>query len=710
MPLLLCSLALLIGGGFAAFAAGRGHAANRIGSLSATCGSALAALSPIALLAGAAGSGGAAASWTLTLGSLPMGEFALRLDAFSSVFLLPVLLLSALCAVYGGSALAPEADTRHLGAHWLFYNLLVAGMLLSLAAADAFLFMLAWELMSVAPFFLISLHDEAAEVRSAAWVYLVAAHIGALFLLAFFTYLSVCNGGSLLFKDFAASLGDLAPFSAGLLFVLALVGFGAKIGLMPLHVWLPEAHPAAPSHVSALLSGAVIKIGVYGLVRALTFIGPGETWWACLLIGIGAFTGFVGILLALSQPSLKRSLAYSSVENMGIICMALGIGLFCMQQGQSGPACLALTGALVHMVNHALSKGLLFLCAGSVLHGTGTLNLRLLGGLQKRLPLVGCCFALGAASIAALPPFNGFAGEFLIYLGMTFGGIFSAQSAGHEYGLVFWFSLFTLAGIGGFTLLCFARLHAMTFLGEARSVVVARAHAPAKAESAVLLILAGFCLLSAASAPFVARQCRDALPSLLPASSAAPILTSAPPMDQTRVLPRRGTPAQRPGATLAAVPHLAKNGPEYSSAITLLHRVNQVFTLCILAAAGLYLLRRRLLRNREVGASPTWDCGYIAPTARMQYSAGSFSQPASRYMRNALRQKVSLPEINAYFPARARADMASPDWITEEGFAPFFRAVARLADWCKAIQHGRLNGYVLYILITLVALLAWELR
>ncbi len=709
MPLFLCSLALLIGGGVVAFCAGKGRVANSIGSLSAACGSALALLSPLSLLAGAA-SGGTPVSWSTTLGFLPMGVFALRLDAFSAVFLLPVLLLSTLCAVYGGGSLASTANSRHLGAHWLFYNLLVAGMVLALTATDAFLFMLSWELMSVTPFFLISLHDETSDVRSAAWVYLMAAHLGALFLLAFFAYLSAQSGGSLSFHDFAASSGALAARHAGLLFILALIGFGAKIGLMPLHVWMPEAYSAAPTHISALMSGAAVNLGVYGLIRALSFIGPGQIWWACLLIGAGAFTGFVGILLALTQPGIKRSLAYSSVENMGIICIALGAGLFCLQHGQAGAAYLALTGLLLHMLNHALSKGLLFLCTGSVLHSAGTLNLRLLGGLQKRLPLVGCCFALGAAAISALPPLNGFAGEFFIYLSLTYGGVGAAQSAGYEYSLVFWFALFTLAGIGGFTLLCFTRVYAMAFLGEARSAAT-HTRSPSFRETCVLLILAGLCLLSTISSPFIARQCRDALPSLTPTAHAAtPTISAAPALVKTGPLRGYGVSAPRPGAMLAPAPHLSKQGPEYSSAVTLLRRVNQAFLLFTLVAAALYLLRRRLLRGREVASSPTWGCAYIAPTARMQYTAGSFSQPAGRYMRNALNQKIRLPEITEYFPARARADMSSPDWIAEDGLAPIFRLVSRVADWCKGMQHGRLNGYVLYSLITLVALLAWELR
>ncbi len=426
MAFVLASLGIFFAGGCAALASGRGRNASRVGGFSAIAASAV-ALVPVLLLFADSLHQRPYVPLGLSLGKLPMGEFALRLDPLGAVFLLPVLILVPVAAFYGmgrgdGAPAYPlytdedQAPAGHPGAHWFFYNLLAGGMVLTLTADDAFLFLLAWEIMSLAPFFLITLNDTSSQTRSAAWIYLVAAHLGALFLLAFFALLSAKNGGSLSFTVFMTNAANFDPGLRGensLLFILALVGFGAKTGLMPLHVWLPEAHPAAPSHVSAVMSDAMIKMGVYGIIRTFAIIGTGDTWWAYTLMLVGGFTAALGVLQALAQPAMKRSLAFSSVENMGIICLGLGVALLCQQNNRTGAAALTATGVLMHMVNHAQSEGLLFLCAGCVLHGAGTETLRFLGGLQKHMPVVGWCFVLGSAAIVALPPLNGFAGEFL---------------------------------------------------------------------------------------------------------------------------------------------------------------------------------------------------------------------------------------------------------------------------------------------------------
>ena len=661
--------------------------------------------------------GGNAATQSITLGPLALGTIRFSLDPLSAAFLIPVFLLTGLCAVYGLSCLAPFADKRHVGAAGFFYNMLAFGMAVVLSAADAFIFLLAWEIMSLAPFFLISLNDDSPQGRKAGWLYLVVSHAGVLCLLGFFALISATTGGDFSFQSFLQNAH--AP-QAGLLFMLALAGFGAKLGLMPLHIWMPETYPAAPNHVAALMAGAMVNTGSYGLLRALSFIGPGETWWAVTLIGLGIASGIIGILLALVQPGIKRVLAYSSVENMGIICLGLGIALLCLQQGRSGVAALAFTGILLHMVNHALTKGLLFLCAGAVRDCAGTASMRLLGGLQKRMPFVGVCFALGAASIAALPPFNGFAGEFLLYVSMVLSGAASAAGfsgpgwssglSGAEFSLLIWTSLFALAAIGGFGLFCFARVYAMSFLGEARSVVVAHAQDPPRRERVVLLALVLLSLGSAFNAPHLAGRLYEAASPLLHMGSPVPAPQTASLAPSLRAAPARETLATLPQenpAHHAMPPGFA--APDMQGTLALLSQVNSALLLGILAVAAVFLLRRRLLRNRTQGTSPTWDCGYIAPNARMQYTAGSFSQPAAQVMRTMVRQEVELPAIEEYFPSQAKALMRSPDWMTEGIFAPLVTRAVRVADWCKGMQHGHLNGYILYILVTLVALLAWKL-
>lgn len=713
MGFLVASLGMFLAGGLAALASGRGRNASRIGGISAIAAS-FVGLVPACLMFADSLSFRPAAPLALVLGKLPMGEFALRLDLLSALFLAPVLLLVAVAAFSGMETGDGCADTAghgqdgHAGAHWFFYNLLAGGMVLTLAADDAFLFLLAWEIMSVAPFFLITMNGSSAQTRSAAWTYLVAAHLGALFLLAFFALLAAHDGGSLSFSGFMANAAAIEPgFRGGtsLLFLLALVGFGAKTGFMPLHVWLPEAHPAAPSHVSAVMSGAMIKMGVYGLVRTFAFIGTGDPWWAYTLIAVGAFTGITGIFQAFAQSAIKRSLAFSSVENMGIICMALGAALLCYQNAHMGAAALAATGALVHMCNHVLSKGLLFLCAGCVLHGSGTVTLHLLGGLQKRMPVVGWCFVTGSAAIAALPPLNGFAGEFFIYLGMVFGGASFAHGPYPELSLLFWVCLFILANIGGFTLLCFSRLYGMAFLGAPRTEVAEKAHAPARNETAAIVILACLCVISAFAAPNVGKLCHLAVtPVFMAARDTTPVLTAGP---DTISNMAPDLPASASGLT---PPRLTAGPGGTDSAIGLLRDINAIFLLFITAVLAAFLFRRRAMRGKTVGTSPTWDCGYLAPTAKMQYTPGSFARPAARFMRATLRQKFDRPVITEYFPLKAKATLTTNDWIETRGYVPLFSLVARLADKTKVLQHGRANGYILYILVTLVVLLAWKLE
>ena len=714
MAFLLASLGLFFAGGCVSLASGRGQTASRIGAFSAVAAS-LVGLVPALLLLLESLQTRTAPPLALTIGKLPMGELALRLDLLSALFLAPVLILVAVAAFYGmgngdGSNSHADNATGHAGAHWFFYNLLAGGMVLTLTAGDAFLFLIAWEIMSLAPFFLITLNDSSAATRSAAWTYLVAAHLGALFLLAFFALLSARNESSLSFLVFIKNAAGLVPGiqgGTGLLFLLALIGFGAKTGFIPLHIWLPEAHPAAPSHVSAVMSGAMIKMGIYGIIRTFSFIGTGESWWAYILIVTGLFTAVSGILQALAQNAIKRSLAFSSVENMGIICLGLGMALLCLQNNHTGAAALAATGALVHMVNHALSKGLLFLCAGCVLHGAGTVTLRFLGGLQKQMPVVGWCFVLGSAAIAALPPLNGFAGEFFIYCSMVFGGTAFAEGANPEYSLIFWGSLFVLALVGGLTLLCFARLYGISFLGAARSDTAQNAHAPGRNETAAICIMALFCFLSAVAAPNIAKLGHLAVsPAFHTVLDVQPSLTAAPARVQTASLSAQ-LPQASPGFTAPRFTN-SVTGPD--SAVALLQQVNAIFVMFIVLIMTVFLIRRRLMRERTIGSSPTWDCGYRAPTARMQYTAGSFSQPAALFLRTILQQKFTPPEITDYFPLRASASVTTPDWVRIKGFNPLFSLVAQIADKSKELQHGRSNGYILYILITLVALLAWKLR
>ncbi|MCX6021322.1 MAG: proton-conducting transporter membrane subunit, partial [Chloroflexi bacterium] len=418
----------------------------------------------------------------------PFAGFSIRLDPLAAFFLLLISLLAVAASLYAVGYLAGE----RVGPLAAAYNGFLAAMSLVTLADSVFAFLFAWEAMSLLSYFLVMRNHYDAETRRAGFIYLVMTHIGTAFLaVAFFTLSS--GAGSLEFAAFRSAAPHLPPLLRDLIFLSALVGFGAKAGLIPLHVWLPRAHPAAPSHVSALMSGAMIKTAVYGLLRvSWEFAGPGPAWWGELLLALGAVSAVMGVLYALMERDLKRLLAFSSIENMGIIQLGLGAALLLMARGQAAPAALALTAALFHSLNHAAFKGLLFLAAGAVQHRAHTRDLDRLGGLVRRMPWTAGAFLLGAAAIAALPPLNGFASEWLTFqsllaLGATAAGPLEALSAALAAG--------ALALTGGVAALTFVKAFGVGFLGVARSDNAARATEAAGAMRGGMLLLALLCLV-----------------------------------------------------------------------------------------------------------------------------------------------------------------------------------------------------------------------
>jgi hydrogenase-4 component B len=597
--------------------------------------------------------------------NVPYGAFFVEVDALSAFFLLPIFVLAALAAVYGADYLRPYRKTRSLGPSWFFFNLLVASMAIVVIARNAVLFLVAWEAMALASFFLVTFEDEKESVRDAGWVYLVATHLGTAFLLAFFIKLGSA-GGSLDFDQFT-----VAPAQTGLLFVLALVGFGTKAGFMPLHVWLPEAHPAAPSHVSALMSGVMIKTGIYGLLRALILLHAFATpplWWGWLLCAVGLLSGVAGILLALAQRDLKRTLAYSSVENIGIVGLGLGVGLLGLSTGSPTLAVLGFAGGLLHIWNHAVFKGLLFFAAGAVAHATGTRDIEHLGGLLKRLPWTGALFLTGAAAICGLPPLNGFVSEFLIYVaalhGVTAGATATAVAV---IGVVA-----GLALIGGLAAASFTRVFGITFLGEPRSDVAAHAHEPGVAMRLPMLLLAACCLLIGLFAPVVVGHL-------------TPLLVTV-----------SGLSADVVHANVAPSARLASFVATAGVALLLL----------VALLAG---LRCALLSGRQVDATVTWDCGYAQPTARMQYTASSFAQPLTDLFGLLLQTRRRLAPPTGFFPRAALLVTDTPDLTSEHLYRPVFTGIGRGLARLRWLQHGRVHLYVLYIALTLLVLFVWKL-
>ncbi|MBQ9452696.1 MAG: hypothetical protein IJU65_05320 [Desulfovibrio sp.] len=644
------------------------RAANLIGAL----GSATACL--LGLVALVCSPWNASLSVHLPWG-LPVGACALGLDALSRLFLLPVFGLGFVCAVSGGLSLRHERPEMHnFGAHWLFYFLLLLGLALVMTSRDAVLFMLAWELMSLAPFFLIDFNDGDSKVRDASWVYLTAAHLGAVALMAFFVLLWQTTGQTSL-DNVGPALSQATPGLQAALFVLCVLGFGAKAGLAPLHIWLPEAHPAAPSHVSALLSGAMINAGLYGIVRSLGLLsqaGNAQEWWGWSLLFLGLGTGVMGILKATAQSNLKRLLAYSSVENMGLMTMGLGVGYIGHICGNGWIAVMGVSGALLHMCNHAAFKGLLFLCAGEVLHACGTVRMGQLGGVQKKMPLVGIAFAIGAASIACLPPCNGFAGELLIAFSLLDGP--SLNGVERQMGLLVSFA--GMACISGLAAALYAKAYGITFLGQPRSGFAVNAHPATWRTLWPLSLPAAVCLAGGLAAPAFFKLAVSAAHCALPLSD-----------------------------VLSAQGHNALRQAEHSLTV-----VSCVGCVGIALVVAILFIRKILLRGRRVKAVPTWSCGFQAASPRVQYTDAAFSEPMARIFGRAMGLKVDVHQDVQLFPQDGFLAIMAPDRLRTKLFTPLFQAVESLCNACKIMQHGKIHLYILYMLATVVGLLIWGLR
>ncbi len=647
MALVLLPLLLLLCGAAAAALPGRWRAAS-FGSLGALMASLLAAAGGFyALISGLKAE--IVFAWPLPLGACRIG-----VDPLSAFFVLLIGVVAAPAALYGRKYLAGQGAKAALS--WCWYNLLVAAMLLVVLARDGFLFLIAWEAMSLASFFLVMYDSEKEGVARAGWIYLVATHLGTAFLLVMFLLL---GRGDTSFAHFSAT-----GAWAGVIFAAALIGFGTKAGLVPLHIWLPEAHPVAPSHVSALMSGAMIKTGIYGLLRVLTFLGPPQPWWGWVLLGIGLVSGLLGVLSALAQHNLKRLLAYSSVENVGIVAMGLGLGLLCLHADMPAVAALGFCGALLHALNHAIFKGLLFLGAGSVLHATGTGELDRMGGLIKRMPVTGATFMVGAAAISGLPPLNGFVSEFLVYAA----GFAAVMSTGGPV----WSGLAVVAGlalIGGLAAACFVKAFGIVFLGTPRGPEAQKAHEAPPAMQAAMVTLALLCVAIGLSAPAMIQIILPVTAQLVP--------------DIYPVIP----------AVL----------------IGLLGWITPCAIFIIVCALLLLWLRGRLLGRRRVKQGETWGCGYTRSSPRVQYTASSFSQPIEGMFASVLRPRQNLETPHGFFPVQARLATQTAELFMRAVYEPALRAILGLAALFRAVQQGRTHLYILYIVVTLLLLLIWNL-
>lgn len=620
-----------------------------LGGLCAIAGAALALVHPLP---------GIDLAW-----SVPGGRFAVRVDGISALFLIQIFLVSTLGSVYG-LGYWKQADHGRDGRKLrLFYGLMTAGMALLVIARNTMLFMVGWEIMALAAFITLTTQDDQRPVRQVGYVYMAATRLATLCLFAMFAVLFAATGSF----DFALPV----PISAGAataIFLLALVGFGLKAGVMPMHVWLPGAHANAPSHVSSLMSGVLIKMGIYGLVRILSLFPHPPLWWGEVTLALGVISGILGVAFAIGQHDFKRLLAYHSVENIGIICMGLGVALLGRSLGNGPLVALGLGGALLHVWNHGVFKSLLFLSAGSVLHATHTREIDELGGLAKRMPWTALGFLVGAVAICGLPPLNGFVSELLVYLGLF-------KSAALPQGRLWLAGAFgapALALIGALALACFVKVFGAMFLGEPRTH-----HAEGAAESPAAML-----------GPLGVLAVLCALVGLLP-WAIGPLLDRA---------------------VSAWAGELADTGP-----LTVLAPLGWVSLVGGLLVVGLLtgaLLVVRNLRKRAVPANGTpigtWDCGYVAPGPTMQYSSSSFAQTLVGLFSWALRPKVKNPDTRGLFPRHDAFTSKVDDVVLDSVLIPAAELGTRAARRLRWVQRGSMQAYLLYILLTLIVLFFWR--
>ncbi len=642
-----------------------------------------------ALIALASLSAVAAGAWTMTSGIvrtfvLPLGlpdlPFHVRLDNLAGFFLVVVGLLSCYVSIYSLGYVKGFLGRRSITSLVVFSAFFLAGMLLVVLSDDAFLFLVSWELMAASSYFLVLFEDERVENRRAAFLYLVVAHVGAIAILLSFGVMAGLATGFSGFQNYtfdAMRATDLPGGLATLAFLLAFFGFAAKAGVIPLHVWLPEAHPVAPSNVSALMSGVMLKTAIYGIVRVVfDLIGDFPWWWGAMVLVFGLVSAVMGVLYALMQHDLKKLLAYHSVENIGIILIGIGLAMIFTSFEMSLLAALALIAGLYHTLNHALFKGLLFMGAGAVLHATHERNMEEMGGLIRFMPWTAVLFLVGCISISALPPFNGFVSEWLTYQAF----LLSPALPSPLLNLLIPLGAALLALTSALAAACFVKAFGVTFLGHPRG------HSHGQVQEAgwsmrIGMLLAALSCLALGVLPTVLIQWMDPLAEELVGGTIA---------------------ASASGFGWMWLTPIAAERASYSAPISFLGILAVVLVTYILLHARPGAIRR----------APLWDCGFEKITSRMQYTATSFSMPIRRIFGFLFRIKEEVrlhpaPHHPAY-PERILYHLRVRDRFWMWLYQPVVDASFWLSRRIGRMQQGRIQVYLIYSFVTILVLLVFS--
>ncbi len=643
------AISLILAGGLVSLVFARHHLFSRAGAtLLITAGCVWGLVDAVAALTGSV-------THAASFQYLNLFFLAFEMDALSAFFLAVIFLVCLMAAVYSFHYTQDAAAPVKTAVTAFFFSLLVVSMALVVTAANIITFMLSWEIMSLSSFFLV-IHDyRKKENRYAGYLYFVFSHVGAMFIFAGFG----------IFYKYTGSFGftDVHTLTEGakiLAFVLFFIGFGSKAGVFPFHVWLPHAHPAAPSHISAVMSGVMIKTGIYGILRIYSLLELPAPVFGYLVVAAGVVSGILGVVYALGQHDIKRLLAYHSVENIGIILIGMGLGMVGVASRNPIMAVLGFSGGLLHVLNHAIFKSLLFMGAGMVVRQTGTRSMDALGGLLKSMKITGITFIIGSLAICGLPPFNGFVSEFFIYMG-GFKGI-SLDKTPFAVSIV---AIISLAVIGGLALACFTKVVGIVFQGEPRTDA-----AQNKTESGATMLfsmgtLAAACVIIGVFPGWFFNLSLSAVSALNLGYARIPLAPFA----------------QITGhITLGAF----------------------VIVVLVLGMAG---VRSWFYRAKPISRSGTWGCGFTRPTPRMQYTGASYAFEMVRFFRPAAPIEEHHPPVSGRFPASTRYESRVHD-IAERCMEPgVIRPVQFLFDRLRWIQHGDIHLYIGYILLAIVLLL-----
>jgi len=591
---------------------------------------------------------------TFSCSWLHLFTLSFTLDSLSAFFLIPIFSVCPLAVLYSFHYMDKTDQRGRTGINFFFFNLLIVSMALVAVADNIISFALVWELMSLSSFFLVMHEYQKEETRKAGYIYFIFAQAGAMFIFAAFA-LAYSYTGSYGFAAFAGMPANIKI----IVFFLALVGFGSKAGIFPLHMWLPHAHPAAPSNISAVMSGVMIKMGIYGIIRLYGILDVTDLIFGQVVLSFGMISGVLGVVYALGKHDLKKLLAYHSVENIGIILIGAGIGMIGIASGNMIMATFGFTGSLLHVLNHSIFKSLLFLGAGSVLQQTGTRHIDQLGGLLKRMPITGKTFMVGSISISGLPPFNGFVSEFLIYYGAFHGLTLNGSSF-----IFVMLGILSLAVIGGLAAACFSKVVGVVFLGEPRTQKASNAAEAGFTMTVPMVLMAAACLVI----------------GIFPAPFVDLVLMG---LNSIKVL-----------VTVGA--------EEVAVVTTNLALAARLF----LGVVGFSLLLRKIFYLRkDIDRKPTWGCGFTQPTARMQYTGTSYAMSIVDFFRPFVLIRTRYSGMSRIFPGKTtyttRVDDIAEAALIDRMVTPLLYLLGKL----RWIQHGHIQLYIGYIIVTIIVLL-----